>query len=68
MSTLAMPLDRESESPLAGLGGLLAILRGAEAPRIREALGVDQTSSILVISTEGATDPEAYARVVSARG
>lgn len=56
------------ETGAAGLGGLRAILRGADALRIRDELGVVQTSSILVISTEGATDPEAYARIVSARG
>lgn len=33
----------------------------------REALGIDESSVILLISTEGATDPENYARVTGKR-
>lgn len=49
------------ESGAAGLGGLL---RAAADPQARAALGLDRSSRILLFSTEGATDPELYARLV----
>ncbi|HEX6123489.1 MAG TPA: diaminopropionate ammonia-lyase [Ktedonobacterales bacterium] len=52
------------ESGAAGLAGCLEALGGADARTYRELLGMDETSSVLLISTEGATDPAAYARVV----
>lgn len=52
------------ESGAAGLGGLLEALAGPRAGVYRAPLGVDEASSVLVISTEGATDPEAYARII----
>lgn len=52
-------------SGAAGLGGCLAVLSSTAHERhYRERLGVDKTSSVLIISTEGATDPAAYARIV----
>jgi diaminopropionate ammonia-lyase len=52
------------ESGAAGLAGCLEALSGMGAHDYRTLLGVDATSSILAISTEGATDPTAYARIV----
>ncbi|PNY79734.1 diaminopropionate ammonia-lyase [Deinococcus koreensis] len=52
------------ESGAAGAGGLLELLSGAQAGAARQALGLTAENSVLVISTEGATDPVAYARVV----
>ena len=52
------------ESGAAGLGGMLEVLAGPGAAAHRAALGVDEASSVLLLSTEGATDPEAYARIV----
>ncbi len=43
------------ESGAAGLGGLLAH---------RDALGINESDSVLVISTEGATDPANYRAIV----
>lgn len=43
------------ESGAAGLAGLLAF---------RDELGLNRTDTVLIISTEGATDPTAYSRVV----
>jgi diaminopropionate ammonia-lyase len=34
-------------------------------PQARAALGIDASSAVCVLLTEGVTDPEAYARVVS---
>ncbi|HEY8599349.1 MAG TPA: pyridoxal-phosphate dependent enzyme, partial [Thermomicrobiales bacterium] len=51
------------ETGAAGLGGLLALLHGAD-PSTRAALGLTPQARILVFNTEGATDPDAYASVV----
>jgi diaminopropionate ammonia-lyase len=51
------------ESGAAGAGGLLALLSGPGAAFARAALNVTPDSSVLVLSTEGATDPAAYTRV-----
>ena len=52
------------ESGAAGLGGLLEALAGPRARKYRARLGMGAASSVLILSTEGATDPEAYARIV----
>jgi diaminopropionate ammonia-lyase len=51
------------ESGVAGLAGLL--LACADAPA-RTALGLSAESRVLLFSTEGATDPELYRRLVGA--
>jgi diaminopropionate ammonia-lyase len=48
------------ESGAAGLAGFLAT---AGELTCREALGLDRASRVLVIGTEGATDPEVYRRI-----
>jgi diaminopropionate ammonia-lyase len=52
------------ESGAAGLAGCLEALGGGDARKYRTLLGVDETSTLLIISTEGATDPAAYASIV----
>jgi len=52
------------ETGAAGLAGLLAMLREPELAEARAFLGLGPASSVLVINTEGATDPEGYRRVV----
>lgn len=49
------------ESGVAGLAGLMAASQDAA---MREALRLTGTSRVLVFGTEGATDPEIYARIV----
>jgi diaminopropionate ammonia-lyase len=49
------------ESGAAGLAGLLG---AAADPQARAALGLHHSSRVLLFSTEGATDPELYARLV----
>ncbi len=51
------------ESGAASLAGAAAVARDADA---RRALHLDATSTVLLVSTEGATDPENYRRVVGA--
>ncbi|WP_426231692.1 diaminopropionate ammonia-lyase [Pararhizobium sp. DWP3-4] len=49
------------ESGAAGLSGYLAVARDPEA---RRTLGLDPKSRILLINTEGATDPASYEAIV----
>lgn len=49
------------ETGAAGLGGVLALLEHAES---RELLGANRQTRVLLISTEGATDPDSYRRIV----
>lgn len=51
------------ESGAAGLGGLLAAARDGEPAR---ALGLGPSDCVLVVNTQGATDPVKYAAVVGA--
>ncbi|PYE53777.1 diaminopropionate ammonia-lyase [Deinococcus yavapaiensis] len=67
MRLLALDGVTSGESGAAGAGGLLELLAGTFASSAREALGVTKDSTVLVISTEGATDPEAYARIVGTK-
>jgi diaminopropionate ammonia-lyase len=49
------------ESAVAGLAGLLL---AAQEPYARAALGLGAESRVLLFGTEGATDPEVYAKLV----
>ncbi|GGJ43262.1 diaminopropionate ammonia-lyase [Deinococcus roseus] len=52
------------ESGAAGVAGLLALMSHPEAELFRENLGLTAESTVLVVSTEGATDPENHQRIV----
>jgi diaminopropionate ammonia-lyase len=52
------------ETGAAGIGGLLALLTGPEAARVRHLLGITQSTRVLAFCTEGATDPAAYAQII----
>lgn len=52
------------ETGAAGLGGLEALLTGTSSHSMAGTLGVDTSTRVLVICTEGKTDPVAYARIV----
>ncbi len=67
MRLLAQDGVVSGESGAAGLAGLLAVLTGPDARTYRDALGVSGDSRVLVISTEGATDPQGYARIISSQ-
>lgn len=51
------------ESGAAGLGAILSVAASADE-RQREALGLTARATVLVVNTEGATDPVNYKRVV----
>ena len=53
------------ETGAAGLGGLLELLRAEEGEEARRALGVSGETSVLLFNCEGATDPDAYQRVMA---
>lgn len=62
MRLLARDGVQSGESGAAGAGGLLSLLPGDAG--VWAHLGLTPASSVLVLSTEGATDPAAYARIV----
>lgn len=64
MRALARAGVVSGETGAAGLAGLLTLLTGPEREQYRQLLGLTSESQVVVISTEGATDPVAYQRVV----
>jgi diaminopropionate ammonia-lyase len=48
----------------SGVAGLAALLLGAADPAARATLGLTPDSRVLLFGTEGATDPDLYARLV----
>ncbi len=52
------------ETGAAGLAGLLELLTGRENLEYREALKINPTTRVLLLITEGATDPESYRAIV----
>lgn len=53
------------ETGAAGLGGLLSLAASEEWPRMRKRLKLDERSHVLVLVTEGATDPEAWTAITA---
>jgi diaminopropionate ammonia-lyase len=53
------------ETGSAGLGGLLELLRAEEGEEARRTLDVDGQTRVLLFNCEGATDPDAYRRVMA---
>lgn len=69
MRILAKPLGGDpkvvsGESGAAGLGCAVEILRREDLAELKAHLGLDETSRILCISTEGDTDRENYRNIV----
>jgi diaminopropionate ammonia-lyase len=62
------PEVRAGAAGACGLGALLAILEDKELRPLREACGLDREPRLLLINTEGVTDPELYARVSDGSG
>ena len=58
------PAIVSGESAAVGLGLVDRIMSDENAGEIRKVLGFDKNSVILLFSTEGATDPDNYKRVV----
>jgi diaminopropionate ammonia-lyase len=64
MRTLAGCGIVSGETGAAALAGLEALLALPEATEIRNELGLDRNATVLLLVTEGATDPESYRRIV----
>jgi len=69
MKRLARP---EGEDPAIVAGesggvGLAGLLQAVSAPDIKEQLGLDASSRVFVVNTEGATDLARYAELVGIR-
>jgi len=64
MRELAKVAVVSGETGAAGLAGLLALLTGPDNEENRQLLGVTPYSHVVIISTEGATDPDAYKQIV----
>ncbi len=69
MRTLAAPLPGDprvisGESGAVGVGLLASIMEDESYADLRGTLGLDESSVVLIFSTEGDTDPEHYRRIV----
>lgn len=53
------------ETGAGGLAGMLALAHEAQMAEARQALGLGPESRLLLLCTEGATDPDAYERLTS---
>jgi diaminopropionate ammonia-lyase len=53
------------ETGAGGLAGMLALMDDAQLQEARGAVGLDGSSRVLLLCTEGATDPEAYERLTA---
>ena len=58
------PKIESGESGAATLGALLSLMQEKELEEARRSLGLGADSQILLINTEGATDPENYRKIV----
>ena len=48
----------------SGVAGLVALIDAARRPELREGLGLDEGSRVLLIGSEGATSPDIYEEIV----
>ena len=69
MRMLAAPIKGDApivsgESGAVSFGTLATIMLSEEYRELRTELGLDDSSQILVFSTEGDTDPERYKNIV----
>lgn len=58
------PRIEAGESGAAPLGALLWLMRSPEAEEAREAFALDSSSRVVLVNTEGATDPENFRKIV----
>lgn len=66
MRLLAGAGVESGESGAAGLAGLLALVESQDSAEARDALAIGPSTRVLILNTEGATDPAGYARIVGA--
>lgn len=72
LSTMRLLAASEDDGPVvageSGAAGLAGLLAACGNDQVRKRLGLDATSSILVIGTEGDTDPDFYVKVIGEQG
>ena len=70
MRLLARPFggDPEIEAGESAVAGLAALIAAARSDRLRRALGLGADSRVLLVGSEGATDPDSYAALVAEGG
>lgn len=59
------PKITSGESGAGGFGGFLALMNDSRYEKAREHLKLNQNSTVLFYSTEGATDPENFKKIIS---
>ena len=69
MRMLAAPVKGDpavcsGESGAVGMGVISTLMQDEAYSELKEALGLDQNSRVLMFSTEGDTDPEKYRKIV----
>jgi diaminopropionate ammonia-lyase len=57
--------DPKIEAGESAVAGLAALITACCAPEISQQLGLDESSRVFVIGTEGATDPDLYHRLIT---
>jgi diaminopropionate ammonia-lyase len=65
MRDLAATRIVAGETGAASLAGLTELATGPDAEEVRRAFGVGPDAKVLLLCTEGATDPDAYRRIVA---
>lgn len=67
MCLMAMGIgsDPGIEAGESAVAGIAALMELKDNPTLKSALGLDETSRVLLFGTEGATDPELYKEIVS---
>ncbi len=58
------PAVTSGESGAVGMGVITALMEDPAYAELKKALGLDQSSSVLLFSTEGDTDPDKYRKIV----
>ncbi len=69
MRMLAAPVKGDpavcsGESGAVGMGVIASLMQDGTYKELREALGLDKNSQVLLFSTEGDTDPDKYKKIV----
>lgn len=70
MQNLYFPFKNDTqifagESGAAGLGGLLALANDESLKEVKEKIGLNDKSRVLVFNTEGVTDPDRFDELIS---
>ena len=70
MQNLYFPFKNDTqifagESGAAGLAGLLALSSDPSLKKVKEEIGLNEKSRVLVFNTEGVTDPDTFEELIS---